>query len=335
MTRHLAAKDGARLFDLVSGFAYTQVLLAAVELDLLAILKAGPLSLDQVSQRIGVPRKNAEILLNAAAALDLIKKQRDGRYRLARLGAATLGVPGLEQMILHHRMFYDDLSDPVALLRGETRPQLAEFWPYVKGEAGRDIPPETAATYSNLMSESQSLVAAETLATVKLDDVCHLLDIGGGTGAFMTKVLAQYPKMNGTVMDLPSVVQNAVSAEPRMNFQPGSFLEPIDTSADAISLIRVLYDHSDETVQSLLTNIYDTLPSGGLLLISEPMSGGATPQRAGDVYFPLYTLCMVTGRTRSADQISDLLSIAGFCDIKIHAAHRPYVTCCVTCRKAV
>ena len=39
---------------------------------------------------------------------------------LGYLGAEIL-VPGLEAMILHHEMFYRDLSDPVALLRSKSQ----------------------------------------------------------------------------------------------------------------------------------------------------------------------------------------------------------------------
>ena len=63
------------------------------------------------------------------------------RVVLTRRGAALLGVPGLEAMILHHRAFYRDLEDPVAFLRDGTETELAGFWPYVFGP-GAEIDPE-------------------------------------------------------------------------------------------------------------------------------------------------------------------------------------------------
>ncbi len=108
---------------------------------------------------------------------------------------------------------------------------------------------------------------------------------------------------------------------------------PLPEGADAISLIRVLYDHSDETVTDLLAKCYAALPSGGRLIISEPMTGGTHPTRAGDAYFALYTLAMRTGRTRSAYEIKSLCHAAGFEDVKTPAARRPFVTSCVEARK--
>ena len=56
------------------------------------------------------------------------------------------------------------------------------------------------------------------------------------------------------------------------------------------------------------------------------MTGGDTPERAGDAYFALYCMAMRTGRARSAAQIAALLKVAGFDDIRIPRARRPYIT---------
>ena len=55
-----------------------------------------------------------------------------------------LSVPGLVGMIQHHRAFYQDMADPVALLRGEGQTQLSQIWPYVFG-AGAATDPEQGA----------------------------------------------------------------------------------------------------------------------------------------------------------------------------------------------
>jgi demethylspheroidene O-methyltransferase len=107
----------------------------------------------------------------------------------------------------------------------------------------------------------------------------------------------------------------------------GSFRDDdLPKGADAISLIRVLFDHSDDTVRALLANVFDALPGGGRLIISEPMSGGATPNKATDAYFALYTMAMRTGRTRSAAEISELVAQAGFEQVRSPKPLRAYVT---------
>ncbi|MFZ8940862.1 MAG: methyltransferase, partial [Gemmobacter sp.] len=43
------------------------------------------------------------------------------------------------------------------------------------------------------MAQSQALVAADTLAAVDLGGVRRLLDVGGGTGAFLAAVGRAHP----------------------------------------------------------------------------------------------------------------------------------------------
>lgn len=332
LTRRLARREGEALFDLVAGFVHSQMLLALIELRVLHILMDGPASAASLALRCAAPEPRMAVLLQAGAALGLLRRRRDGRFALARRGAALLGVPGLEAMILHHRVLYRDLEDPAAFMRDGDSTELAAFWPYVFGAAGK-IDPDIARTYSDLMADSQELVAEETLSAISLKGVGALLDVGGGAGAFLTAALGNYPDMRGVLFDLPQVAPAAqdrfdrAGLAARTTIAPGNFRDgALPTGADAISLVRVLYDHSDATVAALLRAARDALPPGGRLIVSEPMSGGERPNRATDTYFAVYTMAMGTGRTRSAAQISAMLSEAGFETITRRKTHRPFVT---------
>ena len=115
---------------------------------------------------------------------------------------------------------------------------------------------------------------------------------------------------------------------------PGSFRDdPLPEGHDAISLIRVLYDHADDTVEALLTKVFAALPAGGRLIVSEPMTGGAQPHKAGDAYFAFYTMAMRTGRARSQTEIANLCRKAGFGAIRTPKSRRPFVTSTVTAVK--
>jgi len=285
-----------------------------------------------LARRAGLSEDRMAILLQAGAALGLLKRRRDGRFSLARKGAAILGVPGLEAMIRHHRAFYADMADPVALLRGRDETELARFWPYVFGAAA-EVEPEVARRYSDLMAQSQALVAQDVLRMLPLAGVRHLLDVGGGSGAFLQAVAMRYPDLKLTLFDLPEVlpVAQARLAEAglaaRIVLAPGSFrADDLPGGCDAVSLIRVLYDHDDATVAALLRRVFTALDPGGRLIVAEPMAGGARPERAGDVYFAFYTMAMGTGRARSAARITELCGAAGFTPVKAPKVTRPYVT---------
>lgn len=334
LLRRIGRAEGAAIFDLVQGFVRAQVLAALVELDILARLKSGPLLAADLAGGAGMTADRMAILLQAGAGIGLLRKTRDGRFALRMRGAAVLAVPGLVGMIRHHRAFYDDLADPVSLLRGGAQTQLSQVWPYVFG-AGAAEDPARAARYSALMADSQALVAAEVLAHVPLAGSKRLLDVGGGTGAFLAAVGAKYPALDLHLFDLPAVLQGAAARlgpfGARVQLHAGSFRDdPLPQGADTISLIRVLYDHSDETVAALLRAVHSALPQGGRLIVAEPMSGGVNPDAITDVYFSLYTLAMQTGRTRSMDEIAALMGNAGFVNIHKIPCFRPYIASAIT-----
>ena len=336
LTRRRVRRDGEAMMDLVAGFVHAQVLAALVELRLLERLSDAPSGVGALAADCDVPPHRMTALLRAGAALGLLERQ--GRlWRTSLRGAALTGVPGLRGMIAHHGAFYRDMADPVSVLRGG-RTELATLWPYVFG-AGAATDPERAARYSALMADSMGPVAQETLDAISLRGVRHLMDVGGGTGAFLAAAAARTDAAL-TLFDLPAVAPaaatrfEAAGLSARARIVSGSFREdPLPPGADAISLVRVLYDHEDATVALLLRAVRAALPPGGRIIVSEPMSGGDAPSRAGDGYFAFYCMAMGTGRVRSATEIEALLADAGFGRIARRRTARPFVTSVVEARR--
>lgn len=334
--RGFARRDGATIFGIVQGFVESQVLFAMVELDLFEALMPGPATAADLAVSRHVPVDRMAALLQAGAALGLLRRRGDS-FGLSRRGAAMTGVPGLIEMIRHHGLFYRDLADPVALLQGGAQTELAGFWPYVAGGA---VAPDLAERYSRLMADSQRLVAEDTLAAVSLRGARRLVDVGGGTGVFIERVGQRHPGLELELFDLPEVLEAArarlagTALAGRLQFSPGSFRAgALPAGADVITLVRVLYDHDDDTVRGLLARAHAALPEGGRLIVSEPMSGGARPDPVTDVYFAFYTMAMGTGRTRSAEAIAALCREAGFRQARQVPTRRSYVTSVVAAVK--
>jgi demethylspheroidene O-methyltransferase len=331
LTRGVVRRDGEALMELVTGFVHSQILAACVDLGVLEALAAGPRSAPALAAECGLAPDRAAVLLDGAAAIGLVARRRD-KVRLTRRGAALLGAPGVLEMIRHHRLLYADLADPAAFFRGETETRISRFWPYVLGRVGS----EEAARYSALMADSQTLVAEETLAATRLRGVRHLMDVGGGTGAFLAAAARRYPRLELTLVDLPPVAEAArerldrEGLARRIDVVAADFRTELPTGADAISLVRVLYDHGDDTVAALLARVRRALPPGGRVIVSEPMLG----TRAADTYFATYTMAMGTGRTRSPEAICALLRAANFVDARPVRTRRPFVTSVVEARAA-
>ncbi|WP_238313796.1 methyltransferase [Methylobacterium crusticola] len=340
-TRGIARRNTRALFDLCAGFVYAQVLLACVQLDLFGLLRGGPMGLGALAQRLALPPERAERLLRAAAALRLVAALPDGRYALADLGAALLGNPSVSAMIAHHAMLYDDLRDPVALLRGEAGPtRLAGYWGYAGAGDPRDLRDGEVAPYGGLMAASQALVAEDILDACPLARHARLLDIGGGEGAFAVAALRRHPALRLTLFDLPAVAARAsarFAAEglgARAQALGGSFHDGLPGGADAACLVRVVHDHDDGPALALMRAAHAALAPGGRLLLAEPMAGTPGAEPVGDAYFGFYLLAMGSGRPRTARVLAGMLAEAGFRDVREVATRRPLLVRLLTARRS-
>lgn len=333
LTRRIARANTRALFDLCAGFTYSQTLFACVRLDLFGLLADGPVPEAGLVHRMGLSPEAGTRLLKAAASLGLIRRLPDGRCLLADLGAALVGNPAIARMIEHHALLYDDLRDPVALLRGEAGPtRLGGYWPYALGD-GAALQADAVASYSGLMSASQALIAEDILEAYPMRRHRCLLDVGGGEGAFLAAAGRLAPALQLRLFDLPAVARRAeahilrAGLADRFQAFGGSFrADPLPSGADAITLVRVVHDHDDATVRVLLRAVHAALPPGGRLILAEPMSGTPGAEPITDAYFGLYLLAMGSGHCRSAPDLKALLSEAGFRSTAEVATRRPLLT---------
>lgn len=208
--RTIARNKARGVFDLLSGFIYSQVLLACVRLDLFRLLEKTPLSLDAIAARTNLPLDPARRLLDAAVSLDLMCRLSDGRYGLGMNGAAILANPGIEAMVEHNSILYRDLADPVDFLRNpECETALSRYWAYAQAGDPAQLTDEAVRDYSALMSASQPLVAGEILDAYPFQEHKRLLDVGGGEGRFICSAGTRYPHLDLMMFDLPAVAARA------------------------------------------------------------------------------------------------------------------------------
>ncbi len=324
-TRIIARREASALFDLVSGFVYSQVLLACVRLRLFDLLKPGPLTVGKIAHRLNLDEDATGRLLTAAVGLRLVERRSGGRYGLGGLGAAMLTSPGLATMVEHHALLYRDLDDPVRLLRNESHApkpdssgkatNLASYWPYAEGDTGASR--DAVSDYTGLMAATQPAIAQEIMDAYDFKPHRRLMDVGGGNGTFLLNAARRALHLELVLFDMPAVAELAMAkfrdagiAE-RATVAGGDFLKDLPKSADIISLIRVLLDHDDQTALAILKSVRAALPQEGVLLVAEPMAGTPGAEKVA-AYFSFYLMAMGRGRPRTEQQLQALLREAGF-----------------------
>ena len=106
------------------------------------------------------------------------------------------------------------------------------------------------------------------------------------------------------------------------------------SGADLICFVRVLHDHNDDAVLTMLRAARTALAPGGRVLIAEPMAGTPGAEAVGDAYFGFYLLAMGRGRARTLAELSALLRAAGFDAPTPVATRRPLQTGLLIARAA-
>ncbi|EHQ53264.1 hydroxyneurosporene methyltransferase [Ectothiorhodospira sp. PHS-1] len=336
LTRPVARHRARRMFDIVAGFVYSQIMYACVHLRIPELLhESGPLTIEELAARVDLPEESCLLLVKAAASLDLLEYYGRGRWGLGRQGAAMIANPGVAAMVEHHAMLYADLQDPVALLRagknGQTR--LGRFWAYAGQEPPSGLDGGRVEEYTRLMSVSQQLVAEEILDAFTPRGYTRLMDLGGGNATFLSAVAARVPDLELTLFDLPAVAEKAQTRFAQLGLAHRAtaiggdfFSDPLPRGADLISLVRVVHDHNDDHILGLFRSIREALPDHGALLLAEPMSGTSGAEPIGDAYFGMYLFAMGRGRPRTPSELEEMLLKSGFTRIRLIPTRTPLLT---------
>jgi demethylspheroidene O-methyltransferase len=339
--RPVVQRSARRLFDLMAGFTYTQTLLALIRLGILDRLGNGPARASELAEDLRLSQHAVERLLRAAAPLGLVESRGKGRYGLGLLAGPAITRPEIRTLIEHHALLYDDLRDPVALLRNHATGDLSRYWGYVQDrDRARALDDTDVAPYSAVMRASLPPLVDLVLESYDLSRHRQLLDVGGGEGVFVEAIARRAPALELVLFDLPAVASRAErrlsqSGLTRIRCVGGSFFDdPLPRGADIVTLIRVCFDHPDERVLTLLRRIHDALEPGGTVLLAEPMAAISSSDRVGDTYFGWYLWAMGAGEYRTPSELAALLQSAGFRDIRQPRTRQPLQVGVVTARRA-
>lgn len=342
VTRWFAQRRTRQIFDLMSGFVYSQVLLGCVRLRLFAMLQQAPATLEELASRCQLPEAALQRLVLSAVSLRLLERRSGQRFGLGPLGVTIAAHEGIRAMIEHNSLLYRDLAEPTAFLQDAWSGQMAAYWPYAHAapEEAQRAEAEQVGRYSALMAASQTFVLEEVLNTFPFAQYRCVLDVGAGQGRFVAALAGRQPQLRLQAFDLPPVLalarhkHQAQGLQTTVEYHPGSFFQDeLPRGADLVTLIRVAHDHPDAQVHMLLRKIFEALPVGGTLLLAEPMAQEPLETQTEDAYFHFYLLAMGAGRLRTPTELSQMLRATGFVHVELLPNAMPIHTRLLVARK--
>ncbi|MFL5912395.1 MAG: methyltransferase [Gaiellaceae bacterium] len=176
-----------------------------------------------------------------------------------------------------------------------------------------DADPELAATYDSMMGyQGRGVPDPAVLVDDDWEDVRHVVDVGGGTGAMLAEILRAQPHVRGTLVDLPRAVARSgevfesAGVADRVTVSGQSFFDPLPGGADVYLINAVLLDWPDEQACKLLSRCAEAVAPSGRVVVVGGVSAVRTASKGG-----LLLMVLNGGRTRNLDQFRVLAAEAG------------------------
>lgn len=163
-------------------------------------------------------------------------------------------------------------------------------------------------------SHVQALLLADA---VDFASVRSVVDVGGGTGGLAEVLLAHFPSLEVTVLDLPAVAdagRSAAEGAPwaeRCRFVGGDFFREVPSGADLYTLLAILHDWGDDDAVRILRAVRRAMGPGSRCLVVDAVITDRRPESffaATDVMMLLLTS---GGRERTRGQWDGLVAAAG------------------------
>ena len=326
------AKRGAppeheAMLGLISGFWCSQIIYTAVTLGVPDALGKDALTAEALAERAEAHPGHLRRLLRALVSLQILAEDRQGRFRLTKLGRTLRGddKASLRNLVL---MLVDDWNWdawkalPYGVKTGEP------IFEHVKGMPAFDYLrqyPDKERVFAASMASISATQNDAIARAYPFDGLTRLVDVGGAHGHLLAAVLGKAKKLKGVLYDQPQVVEaagesgflSAPRIAKRVEIVGGSFFDSVPEGADGYMMKYIIHDWDDEKCVRILQNCRDAMaPKGRVLVIDKVLKGGNAPD-----FGPLMDINMMVipnGQERTKEEFAALFERAGLKLKRIH-----------------
>ena len=313
----LAVKN--ELSAMIEGFWQSQVIGVAVNLAIPDILAEGPVDYRKVAERADADPGAVLRLLRALQTLGICRCRADRTFELAEAGwCLCLDSPGSMggRAKFAAGILWTLFSDLQAVVKSG-RP--TESLP--TGRRGFDL----LASHPDLRGMHEAMVESSLRAAKDISEIYDftqfktVLDVGGGYGGVLTRLLASHPGLAGAVLDLGYLEKDAsgyfarAGVAERARFIGGDFFEDVPAGYDCYLLKYIIHDWDDEHALAILRRCGQAAqPAAKVLLIERPMPSELDASAEHRAIMQIDLAMMASGgKERDIEEYRALLAAAG------------------------
>jgi len=131
---------------------------------------------------------------------------------------------------------------------------------------------DAAEIFDRAMTDSTLNDVEGILAAYDFSGINKLIDVGGGRGLLIARILKAYPEMKGVLADMDSVIEDATKllesegVADRCESNSIDFFESVPSGGDAYMLRHIIHDWDDERAITILKNCHKQMNKSASLL---------------------------------------------------------------------
>ena len=301
---------------------HAPALAIADELGVFGALEGQPATARELAVRLGLEPRATEAITGVLVVLDLLA-QIDGKLCVTETGRTYL-LPDSPYywgpLLRRIRETPLDCRKLLGSLRQGTAPaeaRVTAMW-----RAPTPPPPQVLADFTHAMHAHSFALAMRTVPSCGFGGAVRVLDVGGGSGSYSIAAALHEPSLQCMILDLPPVCEVAAEYARKLGVAgrvvpvpADMFEDPWPGGCDRIFFSDIFHDWDDDRCHWLARRAHDVLPPGGRVLVHEMVlsDGGAGPLSAAS--YSMVMLFVAQGRQRSARELGQILSSAGFSSI--------------------
>ena len=307
------------MMNYILGNPVSQMLGAAAELGIPAELAAGPKTAEAVAKSVGSLPEPTYRLMRALTTLGVLAETERREFSLTPLGECLVpGRPGSFDALakMNSRAW---MAGAYAELVHSLKTGQAAFNKRHGKSLFEWLPEQPAEEqlFGQAMSTFSGMEVELVLAAYDFSRARHVVDVGGGHGMLLSRILAAAPAARGTLFDLPEVVEQGkasfvdASLHARCEVIGGSFFELVPQGGDLYLLKHILHDWDDAKALALLEVVAKAMSPGSRLLVIEQ---GITPPGVpgpGKLMDVIMLMLLEGGRERTPEQHGALFERVG------------------------
>jgi hypothetical protein len=324
--RFLAARIAKRakeprppaLFEMATAYWLSQAIYVAAKLGIADLLADGPQSCVVLAALTGSDAASLSRLMRALSSVGIFSQLGGDRFALSRLAESLrTGVHGsLRAMVITiGEIHYQACGNLLHSVQTGSPAFNALFgtslFDYLRQNA------DAADAFDHGMANVSSQLAYAVLMAYDFAGITSIVDVGGGQGMLLEKILQFNPNMTGTVFDTASTIERAKGRlgkdmlARRCSYVSGDFFTSVPQEADAYILCGIIHDWDDDRAITILRNCARAMTKKSRVLLVDMIVPDTTSASFSKL-LDLNMLVMNGGRERTQAEFCALLNAADY-----------------------